>query len=125
MAVSSIESGLGDGYSAKVDSTNRLFTRAAVENPAKTVVTSLISSSNGANVTVNARTNRTSLVLQNLAGVPVAVRFAAANAGATDFNIPALGTFVLPFAYDGEFRIFGVGGGGDFVVIEGVDVSVT
>ena len=118
MSISSIESGLGDGYQAKVDSTNRLFTRAALEYSSGAVYTTLTTASTGTNTTISARTGRTGVVLQNLASVPVSVRFASAHAGAPDFRIAAGASFTFPFPYEGQIRVYGIGGGGDLVVIE-------
>lgn len=117
MALTGIE-GVVSGNVAGVDANNRLLTLATPDLKGRTVNTSQVTILNGANVTVNAMEDRHELVLQNQTGVPVTVMLAAANAGANDLVIAPGATFVVPFRYTGEFRLYGVGGGGNFMVIQ-------
>jgi hypothetical protein len=119
MAVTSIASGDGTGYEARVSSAGRLqvntchphtFFRSIVTVIAFPTVTNLVS----------ARAGRCSLTVQNQSGVPLAVRFEAGDPGTGDFQVAAGGTFTLPGAYAGEVRATGVGGSVNAVVLEGV-----
>jgi hypothetical protein len=116
MSVSSISSGDGSGFEARVDSRSRLQVLNGC--PARTVYTTLATAATLPTVTtLPAREGRCSITIQNQGAFPLAARFEEANPGATDFQIAAGGSFTLS-GYAGEVRVGGVGGGPAIAVLE-------
>lgn len=120
MSVFNLESP-GDGYQAKVDSAGRLFTKSDCSG--RTVTTTRGSyDTTSVTVVAPALTGCCSVVIQNLGNVPLRIALEATDPVAGDFEIGALGTFVLPFPYANEIRGKGVGGNGTFVTLQAKQV---
>ena len=121
MSTTSIESGNGEGYQVRVDSRNRIQARSTPDCSGSTVYTNAHTvSDSGVTTIASARADRLSLIVQNQLSVPVKVRFAAADPGSEEMQIPAGTTYTLPFPYAGEARAQAVGSGvsGTVIVIE-------
>jgi hypothetical protein len=120
MALTGIE-GVVSGNVAGVDANNRLLTLATPDSNSRTVYTTMYTSVNAGNTPIAARSGRCAFILQNQAGVPITLRLDGTGAGANDLQIAPGATFTSPFPYAGAAGIYGIGGGGNAVLIEATE----
>ncbi len=119
MSVVTIESGLGDGYTAKIDSTGSAFTKPGPASVA-TTTKSIVYTGTGT-VVVPSRTGRRQIQIQNLDPLnPVHIRLAGTPASASDYRIDPGAVFAFPpvIAYEGEINGIAVGAAVNIAAIE-------
>jgi len=89
---------------ADVDSANRLLTKAT-QDPSTTAYTRNLSVGSASAATLaEARAGRSALLVQNQTASAMALALGGATPGANDLQVPAGGTFAMPFSYGGVVK---------------------
>lgn len=117
MAVSTVETGTGEGYQATVDATGSLL---AKPGPASVETDSVSVATTGTTIAA-ARPGRRQVDIQNLDAInPVHVRLEAAVATTGDLKLAPGARYSFPpsVSYEGEVRGIAVGSAVTVVVVE-------